>query len=86
VMRDIEALIDSSQEHVAGTVRLRILMARVEVLGCESPSSMFDAAVATYGETNALWDGRDAQGFSQIYGVQSILAHRARRSSSEPAR
>lgn len=87
VMRDIEAMIDSSQDAVSGTVRVRIFKARVDVLGCESPSSMFDAGVATYGETNELWDGRDAQGFTQIYGVQAILAHRARKqASSEPAR
>jgi argininosuccinate synthase len=43
---------------------------------------MFDAGVATYGETNELWDGRDAQGFTQIYGVQALLARRAR---SKPA-
>ncbi|MEX0821448.1 MAG: argininosuccinate synthase [Rhodothermales bacterium] len=81
VMRDIEALVDSSQETVTGTVRVRINKGRVDVLGCDSPYSMFDAAVATYGETNELWDGRDAQGFSQIYGVQALLAHRVRNRS-----
>lgn len=87
VMRDIEALIDSSQEPVTGTVRVRIHKGRVDVLGCDSPFSMFDAGVATYGETNELWDGRDAQGFTQIYGVQALLAHRARKqAASEPAR
>lgn len=78
VMRDIEAFLDSSQEPVTGTVRLRLYKGNVQVLGCDSPSSMFNAGVATYGETNELWDGRDAQGFAQIYGVQALLAHRAR--------
>ncbi|MEX1054411.1 MAG: argininosuccinate synthase, partial [Rhodothermales bacterium] len=77
VMRDIEAMIDSSQKPVTGSVRVRLYKGGVQVLGCESPHSMFDAAVATYGETNQLWDGRDAQGFTQIYGVQALLARRA---------
>ena len=77
VMRDIEAMIDSSQKPVTGNVRVRLFKGSVQVLGCESPHSMFDAAVATYGETNQLWDGRDAQGFTQIYGVQALLARRA---------
>jgi len=87
VMRDIEALIDSSQEFVTGQVRVRLYKGNVQVLGCEGPASMFDAGVATYGETNELWDGRDAEGFTQIYGIQALLAHRARaRRESEPAR
>ena len=86
VMRDIEALIDSSQEPVTGTVRVRLFKGQAQVLGCDSPYSMFDASVATYGETNQLWDGRDAQGFTQIYGVQALLARRARAGlTEEPA-
>ena len=79
VMRDIEALVDSSQEVVTGDVTLRLLKGRASVLGCSSPFSMFDSSVATYGETNALWDGRDAEGFSRIAGVQAYLASRVRR-------
>ena len=87
VMRDIEALMDSSQEPVTGTVRIRLFKGQAQVLGCDSPYSMFDAAVATYGETNQLWDGRDAQGFTQIYGVQALLARRARAGlAKEPGR
>ena len=33
-----------------------------------------DRKVATYGEENAFYDGRDAEGFSKIYGLQGILA------------
>ena len=81
VMRDIEALIDSSQTAVTGAVRVKARQGCIEILGCESPYSMFDPSVAVYGETNALWDGRDAEGFTQIYGVQALLAHRARRNA-----
>ena len=82
VMRDIEAYLDSSQKPVTGSVRVRLFKGSAQVLGCQSPYSMFDAGVATYGETNELWDGRDAQGFTQIYGVQALLARRARREPS----
>ena len=82
VMRDIEAYLDSSQKPVTGSVHVRLFKGNVQVLGCQSPYSMFDTGVATYGETNELWDGRDAQGFTQIYGVQALLARRARREPS----
>ncbi|MDX1740021.1 MAG: argininosuccinate synthase, partial [Rhodothermales bacterium] len=85
VMRDIEALLDSSQSVVVGDVSVRLHKGKVSVLGCSSPFSMFDLSVATYGETNALWDGRDAEGFSRIAGVQAYLASRARERERLPS-
>jgi argininosuccinate synthase len=78
VMRDIEAMFDQSQEVVTGEVRIRLFKGSVSVLGCTSPNSMFDANVATYGETNTLWDGRDARGFARIAAVHALLARQAR--------
>jgi len=82
VMRDIEAFLDSSQQTVTGTVRVRLFKGHLDVLGCDSPYSLFNSKIATYGEQNRLWDGRDAQGFTRIYGVQALLAARARQSAS----
>ncbi|NNC65199.1 MAG: argininosuccinate synthase, partial [Gammaproteobacteria bacterium] len=78
VMRDIEALMDSSQNVVTGDVTVRLRQGRVSVDGCSSPFSLFDRSIATYGETHALWDGRDAEGFSRIAGIQAYLASRVR--------
>ena len=84
VMRDIEAFLDSSQDAVTGSVKLRLFKGSVQVVGCTSPHSMFNAHVATYGEENSMWDGRDAEGFSRIYGLQGTLAGRARNHHSAP--
>ena len=83
VMRDVEALLDSSQRTVDGTVRVRLYKGALQVLGCDSPYSLFDPAVASYGEENALWDGRDARGFSRLAGVQALLAAQARRRAEQ---
>jgi argininosuccinate synthase len=77
-MRDIEAMIDSSQKVVTGTATVRLFKGHLSVLGCDSPFSMFDTGVATYGEDNALWSGADARGFSRLAGVPAYLAHHAR--------
>ena len=82
VMRDIEALFDSSQETVSGTVSVNLYKGNVSVSGCRSPFSLFDTGVATYGEQNDLWDGRDARGFARILGVQSLLTHSVRSNQS----
>ncbi|MFT4604911.1 MAG: argininosuccinate synthase [Rhodothermales bacterium] len=84
VMRDTEAFIDQSQTVVTGEVRFRLFKGGIQVLGCTSPHSMFDANVATYGETNELWDGRDARGFARIAAVGALLARTAGAGASEP--
>jgi argininosuccinate synthase len=74
VARDIEAMITSSQTRVKGEVRVSLKQGRLAVEGIRSPFSMMDAKQATYGETQSLWDGRDAEGFAKIYGIQGRLA------------
>ncbi len=77
VMRDLEAYIDASQQRVTGDVTVELYKGSARVVGASSPHSMFNTGVATYGETNTLWDGRDAAGFTQIAGIQAFLASRA---------
>jgi argininosuccinate synthase len=84
VMRDVEAFLDHSQDVVAGTVTVKLYKGTVRVQGVESPHSMFDASTATYGEENALWDGRDAEGYTTLAAVPSLLAETAR-SDAAPA-
>jgi argininosuccinate synthase len=88
-MRDMEAYFDKANEHVTGTVRVRLYRGNVTVLGVQSPHSLMDRAVATYGEQAKLWDGRDAQGFAKIFGVPSLLSARrdarVAKSAEEPA-
>lgn len=82
VCRDVEAFLDSSQRRVTGDVTVEWFKGSIRVLGATSPHSLFDTGVARYGEDNALWSGRDAEGFAQIYGLQARLAARADAASS----
>ncbi len=74
VMRDLEAFIDSTQRRVNGDVRIRLHKGSLSVGGVRSPRSLMNQDVAVYGEENFLWNGRDAEGFCRIYGIQSTLA------------
>ncbi len=74
VMRDLEALIDSSQALVTGDARVRLRQGQILVEGVRSPHSLLAARVARYGEGTRLWSGRDAAGFCRIYGLQGRLA------------
>jgi argininosuccinate synthase len=84
VMRDIEAFLDRSQSVVTGTVTVRLYKGTIAVQGVTSPHSMFDNDLATYGEENALWSGRDAEGFTKLAGVQARLARTAS-TASDPS-
>lgn len=78
VMRDIEAMIDSSQEIVTGRVRVKLYKGNTDIIGCESPYSLMNKDIAVYGEKAKLWNGKEAKGFCKIYGMQSILAKKAK--------
>jgi argininosuccinate synthase len=76
-LRDIEALIESSQARVTGETRVRLAPGRFYVVGTRSPHSMMDSSVATYGEENLLWTGDEARAFARVAAVSSLLAARA---------
>ncbi len=77
VLRDIEALITSSQQRVTGETRVRLAPGRFMVVGTRSPFSMMDLTVATYGEENRLWSGDEARAFGRLASIPSVLAARA---------
>lgn len=76
-LRDIEAMIASSQRRVTGRTRVRLASGRFLVTGTESPWSMFDPEVATYGEENRLWTGDEARSFARVDAIPDLLAMRA---------
>lgn len=83
VMRDIEALISSSQETVTGEARVRLRPGRFDVTGVKSPYSLMSRGAA-YGETSALWTGVEAAGFSKLHALPMSLARRARANGAKP--
>jgi len=82
-LRDIEAMITSSQARVTGEVRVRLAPGRFQVTGARSPFSMMDRSVATYGEENLLWTGDEARAFGRVSAVPELLAARAGRAGGD---
>lgn len=79
VMRDIEAMILSSQAKVTGEARLRLHPGHFSVIGVRSPHSMMAAQAASYGETTTLWNGAEAAGFTKLHALPMSLAQIAAR-------
>ena len=68
----LQALIDKSQEHVEGTVRLKLYKGHVRVVGRKSPKSLYSLAHVTF-EADQVYDQRDAQGFIRLNALRLRL-------------
>jgi argininosuccinate synthase len=74
----LQALIDKSQEKVAGRVRLKLYKGRASVVGRQSPNSLYSQAHVTF-EEDQVYDQRDAEGFIKLNALRLRLAARQRR-------
>jgi argininosuccinate synthase len=78
VMRDIEALFASTQEHACGTATLDLAPGRALVTGVSSPYSMMSASDAAYGERPAAGaDPAGPRGLARIWAEPARLYRRA---------
>jgi argininosuccinate synthase len=66
--RDLVAYVQSTQRHVSGTVRVKMLKGKSTVVGRKSPKSLYSYSLATYDEEDQF-DQSAAEGFIQIYGL-----------------
>jgi argininosuccinate synthase len=73
----LQAMIDRSQEHVEGTVRLKLYKGNVIVTGRKSPKSLYSLAHVTF-EQDSVYDQRDAQGFIKLNALRLRLAKMGR--------
>jgi argininosuccinate synthase len=83
VMRDIEAFLISSQQHVTGDVFVQLMPYRYQVTGIESPYDLMSAKFGKYGEMNTGWSGDDVRGFSKIFGNQTAIYHAVKNTADE---
>ncbi|MFZ5836577.1 MAG: argininosuccinate synthase [Pseudomonadota bacterium] len=75
----LQALIDKSQEHVEGTVRLKLYKGNVMVVGRKSPKSLYSGALVTFEDDRGAYDQNDATGFIRLNALRlRTLAARKR--------
>lgn len=83
VMRDIEAFLSNSQQHVSGKVFVQLHPYRFQVTGIESEYDLMNSRFGKYGEMNAGFTGNDVRGFSRIAGQQTVIYESVKRSVDE---
>jgi argininosuccinate synthase len=73
--RMMQALIDASQVHVNGVVRLKLYKGNVIVAGRQSATdSLFDASIATFEDDAGAYNQKDAEGFIKLNALRMRIA------------
>ena len=77
--RMLQALIDTSQASVEGTVRLKLYKGNVIVTGRQSPHSLYSMKHVTFEDDQGAYDQFDAQGFIKLNALRLRLGAMAGR-------
>ncbi|MDE7457937.1 MAG: argininosuccinate synthase [Muribaculaceae bacterium] len=87
VMRDIEAMLESSQRNVTGTVEIILRPYSYTLVGVDSPFDLMKTDFGEYGEVNKAWSADDVKGFTKILGNQMKIYYNVqKRNGAEDAK
>jgi argininosuccinate synthase len=76
----LQQMIDASQEHVNGKVRLKLYKGNVIVVGRLSDAdSLFDESIATFEEDEGAYNQKDAEGFIKLNALRLRIAAKRKR-------
>jgi argininosuccinate synthase len=66
VMRDIEAMLESSQRNVNGKVTMHLRPYMFETVGVDSKDDLVKTKLGEYGEMQKGWTSEEAKGFIKV--------------------
>ena len=76
----LQTMIDASQTHVNGWVRLKLYKGNVIVVGRDSKTdSLFDPNIATFEDDKGAYDQKDAAGFIKLNALRLRIAANLRK-------
>lgn len=75
----LQTLIDHTQNHVNGWVRVKLYKGSVSVVGRDSKTdSLFDPNIATFEDDAGAYDHKDAEGFIKLNALRMRIAAKVR--------
>ena len=77
----MQQMIDASQVHVNGDVRVELYKGSVMVTGRQSEESLFDESIATFEEDEGAYNQADAAGFIKLNALRLRIAANKGRSN-----
>ena len=73
----LDALVNQTQKRVTGSVRLRLYKGNAIIAGRQSPMSIYDQALASFG-AEGNYDHADASGFLKLFAIPTAAEARQR--------
>jgi argininosuccinate synthase len=70
----LQALIDETQTHVNGVVKIKLYKGNVIIAGRQSQDSLFDESIATFEDDAGAYDQKDAEGFIKLNALRLKIA------------
>ena len=78
----LDAFVQSTQRAVTGIVRVRLHRGRAVAVGAESPNSLYDPQLATFG-ADGTYRHDDARGFITLLGLPLVVQARLRQKAGD---
>ena len=74
----LDAFVSSTQQHVTGTVRIKLYKGNCTSVGIKSPYSLYREDIATFSE-DEVYNQTDAEGFINLFGLPETVSARFRK-------
>jgi argininosuccinate synthase len=78
LLADLNAFMESVNEHVTGSITLKLYKGSVAVTARESPAALYDPTLAGFGESGGLFAQQASPGFIELWSLQSRMAQAIR--------
>jgi argininosuccinate synthase len=73
----LDAMVDQTQKRVTGSVRMKLYKGNAIIAGRQSPMSLYDQALASFGSEGS-YDHGDADGFLKLFAIPTAAEARQR--------
>jgi len=73
---DLDAYMDHVNEHVTGTIGMKLYKGHARVVTRSSPNAVYDASLASFSESGGLFSQAASPGFIELWSLQSRMAWR----------
>ena len=79
LLGDLNAYMDSVNEHVTGTITMRLFKGSARPVARSSPNALYDQELAGFGESGGLFSQQASPGFIELWSLQSRMAYGVRK-------
>ena len=73
---DLDAYMEHVNEHVSGTIGIKLYKGHARVVTRSSPGAVYDASLASFAESGGLFSQTASPGFIELWSLQSRMAWR----------